>query len=136
MLPRPALLAADLRGSGTLLLPDALRSAGPDAATIERPNEPYPHPIDTRRDTPHHTRDPEFNELASPDITVLQPVAAPASPPVRPIRARPRPRAAPLASTRVYLALNLCLGLLIVGALVLLATRDVPSTAPSVSASE
>lgn len=128
MLPRPALLATDLRGSGTLVLPDALRSAGPDAATIERPGEPYPHPY--HPSTGRAARDPDFDELASPDITVLQPTTAPA----RPVQRRPL---APLRPARPYLALNLCLGLLIVGGLVLLATREAPSsTAPSVSASE
>ena len=134
-LPRPALLATDLRGSGTLVLPDALRSAGPDAATVERPGEPYPHPIDTRSDAPRHpgraARDPDFDELASPDITVLQPTTVPAS---RPIHRRPP--AVAITSARTYLALNICLGLLILVGLVVLVTRDVPSTAPSVSASE
>lgn len=136
-LPRPALLATDLRGSGTLVLPDALRSAGPDAATIERPGEPYPHAIETRSDAPPHppagraARDPDFDELASPDITVLRPTAVPPS--------RPMHRRAPVAAiipARAYLALNICLGLLIFAGLVVLVTRDVPFTAPSVSASE
>ncbi|MBA3545563.1 MAG: hypothetical protein H0T76_03685 [Nannocystis sp.] len=135
-LPRPALLATDLRGSGTLVLPDALRSAGPDAATIERPGEPYPHPLDTRSDAPRHplagraARDPDFDELASPDITVLQATAMPVS---RPMHRRPP---AAITPARTYLALNICLGLLILVGLVLLATRAVTSTAPSVSASE
>ena len=129
-LPRPALLAGDLRGSGTLVLPDALRTAGPDAATIERPAEPCAHPIDTRRpSTGRAARDPDFDELASPDITVWQPTTAPA----RPAHRRPAARVKP---PRPYLALNLCLGLLILAGLVLLATRAAPSTAPSVSASE
>lgn len=135
-LPRPALLSTDLRGSGTLVLPDALRSAGPDAATIERPGEPYPHPLDTRSDAPRHppagraARDPDFDELASPDITVLRPTAVPAS---RPMHRRPP---AAIIPARAYLALNICLGLLIFVGLVVLATRDVSSPAPSASASE
>lgn len=139
-LPRPALLPADLRGSGTLVLPDALRSAGPDAATIERPVDTHPHPIDTRRDAPRlpppgrAARDPDFDELASPDITVLQPTIAPPSHqarPVRPVRAR-----SSVTPARAYLALNLCLGLLIIAGLALLALREAPSTAPSASANE
>ena len=134
-LPRPALLPADLRGSGTLVLPDALRSAGPDAATIERPLDAGPHPIDTRRDAPRHrgraARDPDFDELASPDITVLQPTIAPPSHQARPVRAR-----SSVTPARAYLALNLCLGLLIIAGLALLALREAPSTAPSASANE
>lgn len=134
VLPRPALLVAEPRGSGTLVLPDALRPAGPDAATIERPAAPGPHPPDARGDAPRlpgrAARDPDFDELASPDITVLQPVAPP-SPAIRPRVRRPA-----VIPGRTYLALNLCLGLLIVAGLVLLATRDVPSTAPTMSASE
>jgi hypothetical protein len=130
MLPRPALLTADLRGSGTLVLPDALRSTGPDAATIEQPQTPGTHPIDTRRQTTGRAaRDPEFDELASPDITVFQNARPPT---IRPAR----PRRPARVSTRAYLALNIGLGLLIVGGLVLLAIRDVPSAAPGVSASE
>lgn len=134
-LPRPALLTADLRGSGTLVLPDALRSAGPDAATIEQPQGPAHHPIDTRRHSLNGmaARDPDFDELASPDITVLQPVLPAAIRPVQPTRAR---RSGRVVSTRAYLALNVCLGLLIVAGLVLLAIRDVPSVAPGISASE
>lgn len=130
MLPRPALLAADLRGSGTLVLPDALRSTGPDAATIEQPQTPAIHPIDSRRPPPGMAaRDPDFDELASPDITVFQNARTPT---IRPVR----PRRPARVSTRAYLALNICLGLLIVAGLVLLAIRDVPSAAPGVSASE
>lgn len=133
-LPRPALLAADLRGSGTLVLPDALRSAGPDTATIEQAHAP--RPIDTR--LPAHAsgraaRDPAFDELASPDITVLQPVLAPAVRPIRPTRPR---RPTRVVSSRVYLALNVGLALLILTGLVLLVMRDVPSAAPGVSASQ
>lgn len=124
-LPRPALLAADLRGSGTLVLPDALRSTGPDAATIEQPHRPT-------APTRSAIREPAFDELASPDITVLQPVA----PAVRPAPPRAPRRPARLISARAYLALNVCLGLLIVTGLVLLVIRDVPSAAPGVSASE
>lgn len=130
MLPRPALLAADLRGSGTLVLPDALRSTGPDAATIEQPQTPTIHPVDSRRQTTGRAaRDPDFDELASPDITVFQNARTPT---IRPVR----PRRPARVSTRAYLALNICLGLLIVAGLVLLAMRDVPSAAPGVSASE
>ena len=135
-LPRPALLPADLRGSGTLVLPDVLRAAGPDAATIERPLDAGPHPIDTRRDAPRHrgraARDPDFDELASPDITVLQPTAPPIGHQARPIRTRPPAR----PPARAYLAVNICLGLLIVAGLALLALRDSPSTPPSASANE
>ncbi len=46
-----------------------------------------------------------------------------------------RPPAA-IIPARAYLALNICLGLLIFAGLVVLVTRDAPSTAPSVSASE
>lgn len=135
-LPRPALLPADLRGSGTLVLPDVLRAAGPDAATIERPLDAGPHPIDTRRDAPRHrgraARDPDFDELASPDITVLQPTAPPIGHQARPVRTRPPAR----PPARAYLAVNICLGLLIVAGLALLALRDSPSTPPSASANE
>lgn len=144
-LPRPALLT-DLRGSGTLILPDALRSSGPDAATIEQAHTP--HPLDTRRGMTGMTsmtsmtgttrlpgraaRDPNFDELASPDITVLQPVA-PTLHPVRPVRPR---RPARLVSARFYLALNIILGLSITAGLILLAIREAPSAAPGAAASE
>ena len=100
----------------------------------------HAHPIDTRRDAPRlpppgrAARDPDFDELASPDITVLPPTIAPPSPqarPVRPVRAR-----SSVTPARAYLALNLCLGLLIIAGLALLALREAPSTAPSASANE
>ena len=65
---------------------------------------------------------------------MLQPTIAPPSPqarPVRPVRAR-----SSVTPARAYLALNLCLGLLIIAGLALLALREAPSTAPSASANE
>jgi hypothetical protein len=169
-LPRPALLTPDPRGSGTLVLPDALRASGPDAATIEQPRAPHTShtliPLTSRTGKPGVTgitsitgrpglpdlprmpglpgvpgirmpgraaRDPEFDELASPDITVLQPALPPVIHPRNPPRAR---RTARTTSTRAYIALNVALGLLILTGLVLLVIRDVPSTAPGASASE
>ncbi|HEY0138065.1 MAG TPA: hypothetical protein VGB85_28460, partial [Nannocystis sp.] len=93
-LPKPALLAlADARGSGTLVLPDALKPAGPDAATVARPLEPgRPGPTPQRDASPAG-----HDEMASPDITIMQPTALPLKP------AAARPRRAPRApDARAY----------------------------------
>ena len=112
----PALLAAP-QGSGTLILPDALKPGGPEAATVARPLDappqlPPPAP-------------PAFDELASPDITVLQIPVAPVAP-VAPRRRRPAP------DPHAFFVLNLCLGLLIVLGLLALAARTLrPTDAPA-----
>lgn len=116
-LPRPALLTAP-HGSDTLLLPDALKPGGPEAATVARPLDappqlPPPAP-------------PAFDELASPDITVLQIPVAPVAPVTRPRRRRSAP------DPRAFFVLNLCLGLLIVLGLLALAARTLwPAAAPA-----
>ncbi|MBK9753411.1 MAG: hypothetical protein IPO88_07860 [Nannocystis sp.] len=107
-LPRPALLA-EPRGSGTLLLPDALKPGGPEAATVAGP-------LATAAAPTHHTTPAPFDELASPDITVLQ------IPAVTPTPTRPRPRRAP-PDPHAFFVLNLCLGLAIVIGLLALAAR-------------
>lgn len=122
-LPRPSLLPA-IDPHATLLLPDALKPGGPEAATVMRPVGP-PGPASamggdgaTRLDRMR----PGFDELASPDITMMQ-QAQQVQPAARPPRAPPRRRATP--DGRAYFLLNLCLGLLIVGGLAILVTREV-----------
>ena len=112
--PRPSLLP-DPRGSGTLILPDALKPGGPEAATIARPQSPSDAP------PPPSTPAP-FDELASPDITVLQ----------IPVVPTPRPPRRPAPDPRAFYVLNLCLGLLIVLGLLTLAARTLwPAAAPA-----
>lgn len=146
-LPRPALLAlAEPRGSGTLVLPDAFRPAGPEAPTLERPQVDGPHlrdDLDERapgrglagRERGGHghgraARDPGFDELASPDITVMQQASLP---PRVPLPRRPDRRA---ASVRYYLLLNFGLGLLIALTLGLRGGCDRPGVTPAATASE
>lgn len=116
-LPRPALLA-EPRGSGTLLLPDALKPGGPEAATVARPLDPTA--------APHASPPAPFDELASPDITVLQ-IPAATTPPMRPRARRPPP------DPHAFFVLNLCLGLAIVIGLLALAARALqpPAAAPA-----
>ena len=110
--PRPSLLP-DPRGSGTLILPDALKPGGPEAATIARPQSACDAP-------PHPSTPAPFDELASPDITVLQ----------IPVVPTPRPRRKPAPDPRAFYVLNLCLGLLIVvGVLALVAHSLRPAAA-------
>mgnify|MGYP000196788911 CR=1 FL=1 len=120
-LPRPSLLAlADARGSGTLVLPDALKPAGPDAATVARPVDPE------RAGSPAPQRNAGpvgYDEMASPDITIMQATALPLRPSAP--RARPAPRE---PDARAYFVLNLCLGVLIVAGLAVLVTRQVAPT--------
>ncbi len=112
-LPRPALLS-EPRGSGTLILPDALKPGGPNADTIARPLAA----ADQGPSTPA-----SFDELASPDITVLQ---IPAAPGARPHHKRKD------RGHRSYFALNLCLGLLIaIGVLALAARALRPAAHPA-----
>ena len=120
-LPRPALLAlVDVRGSETLVLPDALKTAGPEAATVARPV--HPGSAAAPRPAPHLDVRAGYDELASPDITVMQ-VATPAPRPTpRPRQVRPPPDA------RAYFVLNLCLGALIVAGLAVLVTRELMPT--------
>jgi len=116
-LPRPALLT-EPRGSGTLLLPDALKPGGPEAATVAGP-------LATAAAPTHHPTPTPFDELASPDITVLQIPAATTAP------ARPRPRRPP-PDPHAFFILNLCLGLAIVIGLLALAARALqPPAAPA-----
>ncbi len=114
-LPRPALLPPPGAGD-TLVLPDALKPAGPDAVTVARPGPTHP-----TTPTP-----PIFDELASPDITMLQPLHLRSPPPRRrqPVRSA--------LDARAFFLLNLCLGATIVLALLALATREAaPTLAPA-----
>lgn len=122
-LPRPSLLAIADRGDATLVLPDALKPAGPEAATVARPVQPAT--TAASGGAPRPGRRDAYDELASPDITIMQVAAAPA------VRAPPRRKPArPGPDARAYFLLNLCLGLLIVAGLAVLVTRDV-STPPA-----
>ena len=119
-LPRPALLPLAGRGDNTLVLPDALKPSGPEAATVARPVQA----VSTAASGggPRPAPRGSYDEMASPDITILH--VAP--PPVAPSPARrPPPRGGPDA--RAYFVLNLCLGLLIVAGLAVLVTREVSS---------
>ena len=120
-LPRPALLArVDARGSETLVLPDALKPAGPEAATVARPV--HSGAAAAPRPAPHLDGRAGYDELASPDITIVQ-VATPAPRPTpRPRQVRPPPDA------RAYFVLNLCLGVLIVAGLAVLVSRELMPT--------
>lgn len=114
---RPTLLP-DPRGSGTLILPDALKPGGPEAATVARPLAAGDAP-------PHPSTPAAFDELASPDITVLQIPVTPPAPRPQKRRTTPDPRA--------FFVLNLVLGVLIVLGLLALAARalrpaDPPAT--------
>jgi len=127
-LPRPALLALADRGSETLVLPDALKPAGPEAATVARPVHagaaapPRSARIDAAR--------AGYDELASPDITVMQ-VATPAP------RPAPRPRPVrPAPGARAYFVLNLCLGVLIVAGLAVLVSRELMPSSGLLSAGD
>lgn len=114
-LPRPALLS-EPRGSGTLILPDALKPGGPEADTVARPLAAADTPQSPSKSAP-------FDELASPDITVLQIPVAPVT--------RARPRHKPKApDPRAFFALNLSLGLLIVIGVLALAARALRPAQP------
>ncbi len=123
-LPRPARLALADRGSETLVLPDALKPAGPEAATVARPVHPGAAAAPRSTDRIDAAR-AGYDELASPDITVIQ-VATPAP------RPAPRPRPLrPAPDARAYFVLNLCLGVLIVAGLAVLMTRELmPGSGP------
>ncbi len=120
-LPRPALLTTHPpRGDDTLLLPDALKPSGPEAATVARP---FTRAAPAQRDPlEHDNHNHKHAELASPDITIMQAPARPAA---------PRPRARPGPDARAYFMLNLCLGFLIVTGLAILVTRQLNDTAQS-----
>jgi len=128
-LPRPALLVlANARGSETLVLPDALKPAGPEAATVARPV--HPGAAAAPRPAPMMGARAGYDELASPDITVMQ-VATPAPRPTpRPRQVRPAPDA------RAYFVLNLCLGVLIVAGLAVLVTRELMPTSGLLSSGD
>jgi hypothetical protein len=96
-------------------LPDALKPGGPEAATVARPLAAGDAP-------PHPSTPAAFDELASPDITVLQIPVTPPTPRARPRRTPPDPRA--------FFVLNLVLGLLIVLGLLALAARALRPAAP------
>ena len=117
-LPRPALLPA-LDPHATLVLPDALKTGGPEAATVQRPVAATAPAVTGREGPPRdQPARPAFDELASPDITMMQQVSQ-VSPAVR----RPPRRT---RDARAYFVLNLWLGLLIVTGLVVLIGREAP----------
>jgi hypothetical protein len=123
--PRPSLLPA-IDPHATLVLPDALKPGGPEAATVERPAGGPGHVAATGRDRapPGAARRPTFDELASPDITMMQLAAVPGG--ARSAQADRR-TTRPAGDTRAYFLLNLCLGLLIIGALAALLGRATES---------
>lgn len=142
-LPRPALLAlTDPRGTGTLVLPDAFRSSGPEAPTLEHALAEAMLPFAAQRDAATRgepgraARDPNFDELAAPDITVMQQASLPALGSRRtatPIHAGSLARwrgwwRSHAADPRLHLLLHLALGALIVGGLYVLNRRE-PQTA-------
>lgn len=151
VLPRPALLAlADPRGTGTLVLPDAFRSSGPEAPTLEQALAETMLPFAAQRDAAtavasgRAARDPSFDELAAPDITVMQQASLPA-PAAR--RGATSGGADSLtrwrgwwrshaADPRVHLLLHLVLGALIVGGLCLLNRREPQTTAANTCTGE
>jgi len=117
-LPRPSLLV-DPRGSGTLVLPDALKPAGPDAATVAKPVDPGIAAEHARAAMLNNPGRAGYDELASPDITIMQISAMGAR------AAQPRPRQVRrVPDARAYFVLNLCLGVLIVAGLAVLVTRE------------
>ncbi len=79
----PPLLSGH-RSGDTLILPDHLKPSSPNAATMIRPAAPRAW------DNPARPR-PDFDELASPDITLMQLQPIPVTPRTKPRRAPPSP---------------------------------------------